>query len=199
MNTRGHTLLELVLGMAILTIILVMLFAVYQLGANAWKKAEVRTELAQQAQQVAGHLTREVERSIYDGASLDSVPNATTGVNDTTLSLLSCWNDATSRFEYDAVARGPLWQKYTIIYFDSVQGKVFATQTPLAPPAATPVPLANPATFRSGGRLLASDVVRCDFALAQDRLEMTLELARRRYGSQTPETVALPVRAIFRN
>ncbi|MCE7875508.1 hypothetical protein DYH09_34790 [bacterium CPR1] len=48
----------------------------------------------------------------------------------------------------------------------------------------TPIPLVGLAGFRTGGRLLAKNVTRCNFSLSEDMLSLDLELQRKRYGSE---------------
>lgn len=191
---RGHTLVELMVGFMLLTLLFGMLYFVYRTGAGAWKKSETQVELLQEAQVVTSRLSREVERSVYDSAEVDPGPNIGTAV-----AFLSCWNDATDQYDYDATSRSPIWHKYLICYYDAANQKVYWNETPLGSPTTAAAPLPALATYRSGGKLLASHVTRCDFTLSEEVLELQLELERKHYGSEKLEQIQLPTRVFFRN
>lgn len=191
---KGHTLLELVLGMGLLVLLMTAMFFLYQMGASAWKKGETQTELLQQAQMVTGRLEREVERSVYAATVLDPGPSSGTAV-----SLLSCWDEAAQRYDYDPATRSPVWHRYQICYFDAGAGVVYWKDVPLAPPSTTPLPMVGLAGQRTDGRVLARNVVTCDFRLSEQVLELQLALEKKRYGSQGPERIEVPATAMFRN
>ncbi|MEW6279273.1 MAG: hypothetical protein AB1758_11660 [Candidatus Eremiobacterota bacterium] len=193
MKRAGATLIETLIGLSLLCLLMLMMFFIYRVGASAWKKSEAQTQLLQEGQVVTGRLSREVERSVYDSASLDPGPN-----NGTAVAFLTCWNETANRYEYDAASRSPIWQRYEICYYDSATQEVRWTQAPFVP-STTPAPLGGLAGFRNGGRVLARNVTRCDFVLTDHVLELQLELQRKRYGSDDLEKVELPCRSVFRN
>lgn len=175
--------------MLILSMMMAMMFLIYRQGANAWKKSEAQTDLVHSARGVSARLEREIERSIYDSASLDA---------GTAVAFLSSYDDATQRYDYDAVNRTPVWHKYLICYYDAAAREVRWKEVPIAPTTA-PTPLAGLAGQRNGGVLLAKDVTRCDFVLSDRLLQLNLELQRKRYGSEAPESIRLPCSMFFRN
>jgi hypothetical protein len=190
---RGHTLLEQLVGMGLLSGLMLMMFFIYQYGASAWKKGETETDLLQESQKLVARLQREAERSVYASASLDPGPNAGTAV-----AFLSCWDDATERFDVDPATGRPMWHEYHVFYYDGPSREVRWKRVPVAP-TVTPVPLAALAGERNGGRVLARDVVRCDFQLSEQLLGLELEIEKKRYGTPTPERIQLPVLIYLRN
>lgn len=69
----------------------------------------------------------------------------------------------------------------------------------LPTPTTTAAPLAGLAGYRAGGRVLVSQVDRCDFLLTDSLLQTRLETSRKRYGSPTPEKLELEGVTFFRN
>lgn len=190
---RGHTLLEQLVGMGLLSGLMLMMFFIYQYGASAWKKGETETDLLQESQKLVARLQREAERSVYASASLDPGPDTGTAV-----AFLSCWDEATERFDVDPATGSPMWHEYHVFYYDGPSREVRWKRVPVAP-TVTPVPLAALAGERNGGRVLARDVVRCDFQLSEQLLGLELEIEKKRYGTPTPERLQLPVLIYLRN
>lgn len=175
--------------MLILAMMMTMMFVIYQQGAHAWKKSEAQTDLVHSARGVSARLEREVERSAFDSAALDA---------QTAVAFLSSYDDATQRYDYDPLNRCPVWHKYLICYYDAARREVRWKELPIAA-TTIPTPLATLAAERTGGVVLATDVTRCEFTLSDRFLQLTLELQRKRYGSQAPETIQLPCSMYFRN
>ena len=78
---RGTTLLETMVGAAILSGLTLALFFIYRMGASAWKKGEAQTEMLQDLQGSIARLTRETFGPIlhvvrYKGDKLGAVCEA---------------------------------------------------------------------------------------------------------------------------
>jgi len=190
----GLSLLELMVALGLLSLMMVMMFFIYRQGASAWKKTEAQTQLLQNLQVFTNRLSRETERSIYASAAADPGPSTGTAV-----SMLSCWSDMNSRYDYSGLTRGPIWQKYLVFYYNNATQEVLLREIPLTPPGSTAVPLAGMAAFRTGGRALARNVTQCNFTLQDRLLEVQLELKLKRYGSPSLEVLQFPCRVFFRN
>lgn len=188
------TLVELMVAFGLLSLLMGMMFFIYRQGAAAWKKTEAQTQLLQQIQVFTTRLNREAERSSAVSAALD--PGPLTG---TALSLPSCWDHSTNRYDYSALSRAPVWHQHLIFYFNSATQEVFLREEPVLPPRSGPLPLAGLAAFRSGGKVMARGVSLCNFTLQNGLLEVEFELRMKRYGSEQPEVVRLPTRVYFRN
>lgn len=193
-KSSGQTLVEVLVGFLLLTLLLTGMFFVYQIGANAWKKGESQSNLVQSAQVFLARLGREVERSDAHGATLDPGPSTGTAV-----AILSCYDPVTQRDDFDPSLRSPIWHSYQVFYYDSARRQVLVREVPLPTPTTVASPLAGLAALRTEGRTLATDVDRCEFTLSPNLLEVQLELNQKRYGSRTPEHLELPGRMAFRN
>jgi hypothetical protein len=193
-RNSGQTLVEMLVGFVLLTLLMAGMFFIYQIGANAWKKGETQGNLVQTAQVFLARLGREVERSDAHGATLD--PGPATG---TAVAILSCYDPVNQRDDFDPNVRSPIWHSYQIFYYDSATRQVLLREVPLPAPTTVASPLAGLAALRTGGRTLARDVDRCDFTLSPNLLDVRLEMNQKRYGSQAPEHFELPGRMAFRN
>lgn len=194
LRRRGQTLLETLVSLGLLSLLMMLMFAVYRMGANAWMKGDAQVSLIQDLRVVTDRLAREVERSAYESATLDPGPN-----NGTALAFMSSWDEATQRYDYDPAVGSPVWHRYLVCYYDAPAREVRWVEVDLATPTTTAAPLPGLAGYRSGGRVLASQVDRCDFILTESLLETRLETSRKRYGSDIPEKLQLDGAAFFRN
>ncbi len=100
MSCRGTTILEALVGTALLAVLLTTMFLIYTTGAKAWKAGESDVQLAQSAQTVTARMARDVERSIYTSVALDPLPPPSSAV-----SFLSPINPTTGQPDYDAAKR----------------------------------------------------------------------------------------------
>ncbi len=196
---RGTTLLETMVGAAILSGLTLALFFIYRMGASAWKKGEAQTEMLQDLQGSIARLTREAERSTF--VSVVTEPGA--------ISFLSPL-DANGVIVYDPAGQKPVWQKYVVMYYDAPNEQVRWLEVPLAPGSpemgqAEPIQLYDAggsqplSTYRVGGKVIASHITRCEFTAADGFVEVLLESTRKRYGSPAPEKFVLQSAAAFRN
>lgn len=191
---QGFTLPEAFVSFFLLSLLFMMMFFIYRQGASAWKKSETQGELLQEAQAVTRKLTRDAERSSFASLTLDPAAPATA------VAFASCWSPATMSHEYDPFGRSPVWQRFEIFYYDALAREVRWKEAPLpGAPTTTVGPLAGLAGLRSDGRVLARNVIRCDFTRGDHTLDFELELERKRYGSGRVERVELPARVYFRN
>ncbi|MCA9796856.1 MAG: hypothetical protein KC910_33835 [Candidatus Eremiobacteraeota bacterium] len=189
---KGHTLLELVLGLGLLILLMVTMFAIFRMGASAWKKGEAHADLMHALQVTLAHCTRSVEQSVYDGLALDP-PGAPTG-----LSLISSWDQANSEFDFDGTAGAPVWHRHVIIYYDAAQQEVLQRELAI-PPTTTAAPLATLSLERTGGRVLAREITAFNCTLVGRELTFNVEATKKRYGSYQPEVLRLSSSIGFRN
>ncbi|GMU51595.1 MAG: hypothetical protein AMXMBFR33_07410 [Candidatus Xenobia bacterium] len=155
MRERGQTLLETLVSLGLLSLLMVLMFAVYRTGANAWMKGDAQVSLIQDLRVVTERLAREVERSAYESATLDPGPNA-----GTALAFLSSWDEVAQRYDYDPAVGSPGWHKYFVCYYDAPAREVRWLEVALPTPTTTAAPLPGLASYRAGGRVLASQVDR---------------------------------------
>lgn len=198
----GHTLLELVVTGVILLLLMAALMGVYAVGTRSWAQTESQGHLLSDLQVASVSLTQELERSAYDGLT----------VNDDALSVLSA-ADSEGRLELDLASGAIHWQRYLIFYFDSqaqALRRLALSLDSAAPQRTVPAPLetwsgpqgARPLLdYRTGGTVIARGVTGVFFEIpAQTRLvRISLEAERRAYGKQTPYTVSLRTAARIRN
>ncbi len=198
-NERGVTLAELMVAMFVLSLASVTLFLIYKMGASAWMKGNVKTELLQSCQVLAGRVSREVERSIYDSVSLGPGGNGA--------ALLSA-QDANGVFQYDPFTERPLWQKYVVFYYDSTAKTVSLREVVGVAGTAQETAPAPIETFSggaitdyyNGGRVLSREVQSCVFSITPaQQLALNITTEKSRYGSPVPEKVSLRSVATFRN
>lgn len=198
-RSRATTLLETMIGAAILSGLTLALFFIYRMGASAWKKGEAQTEMLQDLQGSIAKLTREAERSTL--VSLTIEPGA--------IAFLSPL-DAAGQVVYDPASQRPIWQRYVVMYYEPASQKVYWRVIPLAP-GAPEMGLAEPiqdydagglqplASYRAGGTVIATHISRCEFSVTDGLVQILLESTRDRYGSDRPERFLLESAVAFRN
>lgn len=188
--------MELTVAGFILGLLLFAIFSIYRMGASTLMKVDAQTEMLQQLQTVLSKLSREAERSIYDGVSVSPDGSAVAILNAT-------YGDGS--FAVNA-SGGIIWQSYVIYYWDSASNAVARTTLPYLPPDPT-VPdklesyTGNPLNvYASGGQIMARGVTACTFAIEGDTfLQADLEAQKKRYGREDPERLRLRTTVLLRN
>lgn len=193
-RSHGTTLLETVISLSLLGLLMLLMFSVYRLGANAWKSGETDAQLAQSAQIVTDRLAKEASRSALVSLALDPI-----GPPSSAVSFLSPVNPATSLPDYDGTVGSPVWHSHSICYFDSTQGEIRWRSIPLAMPTTSAAPLATLAAERNNGILLSKEVTECEFLQMDRTIEVFIAVERKRYGKETPDRMELRSSVCFRN
>jgi hypothetical protein len=140
--------MEMIVVMSIFGVLMVSLFAIFQIGLSAWRKADVKNELLQSVQVASIRVSKEVERTAFESLSAESA--------DQILAFLSPLDDD-GRFVHTPNGK-PLWQRYVVYYRDNVEQKLMRreiTLDPAAPERQNPAPLEE-ADFGSGPQPLDS-------------------------------------------
>lgn len=195
---RGISLAELMVSCVILGLLLAAAFAIYRMGASAWLKSDVKSELLQVAQQVSAKVNREIEASSY--RSVEIAPDGSG------LAFLSA-KDGNGIFNYDPVAITPRWQEYVVLYFDQGRKALLQREVPVLglpqEKAAMPIsslgggPVAN---YFQNGRVIAHGMDSCRFSVtASEGIVVEISASKKRYGSQTPENQSVRVVTALRN
>ena len=176
--------------------------ALFRTGASGWKKLEAQSTMLADYEVLQAKLSREAQRSTFVSASTE------TDADGTTLAFLSAVDDS-GEFVLDNGTFNPLWQKYLVFYYESSTRNVYLSEVPLAPgsPESTsPEPLefydagsGKLKDYRTGGRLLMTDVDVCNFTLDNTMLITEIEGSRLRYGDSEPEELKMITSVAFRN
>ena len=193
-RSGGTTLLEALVSVSVLGLLMSMMFAIYRIGAVAWKSGESDVQLAQSAQLVTDRIGREAARSANTSVALDPPASPSTAV-----SFLSPIDPGTGRPDYDASQRSAIWHSHSVFYHDVTSSEVRQRSIDLATPTAATTPLANLSLERTGGTLLAREVSSCEFFFADRTLEIRLVLERKRYGNEAPDRVELNSSVVLNN
>lgn len=175
---------------------------VFRVGAGGWKKLEAQSTMLADYEVLTSKLAREVQRSVYSSASKAFDPNGES------LAFLSAVDD-TGTFLLDNTTFAPKWQKYMIFYHDLAARRIYHTHLDLDPSSTIvdnpdvitnyPEGTGNLNNYRTGGRLLMTDMDVCTFDLADSMLTVKVEGSRKRYGDEKPETLKMEFSLAFRN
>lgn len=191
---RGATLIELMLGIALLGMLLTLLFLIFHMGWNAWRSANLRSDLNDQSRLVVQSLSRDLEASVYASLSLQGEA----------VSFLSA-RDNNGVFALDANG-DPVWQRYVIFHRDPARDEVVRSELPLVAPLGTPEPIevntGQPlASFLGPGRVIARGVKRLALSVPLNgrrvRLEVDVEQPQR--GGLPPARMTLSSAVYLRN
>ena len=180
--------------MSMLSLLMIVMFGIFRMGAAAWKSGEADAELAQSAQIVTDRLTKEAARSTLASIALDPPTPPSTA-----LSFLSPVDPATSLPDYDGTVGSPVWHSQSVCYYDASKKEIRWKSIPLATPTTSVTPLVALASQRTGGTLLAEEVVECEFVVLDRIVEIYMTLERKRYGKETPDWLELRSSVCFRN
>ncbi|MBI3926357.1 MAG: prepilin-type N-terminal cleavage/methylation domain-containing protein [Armatimonadetes bacterium] len=196
MRHRGFTLAELIVAGFILGLLLFAVFAIYRMGASTMMKADAQTELLQQLQTITTKLSREAERSVYEGVSVTPDGRAV-ALLDATYSDGSFAVDSSGRL---------VWQRYVIYYWEPAASSLSRTTLPYLPPdprvadtleSYTGNPLSD---YTNGGQEVGRNVSACTFAIEGGAfLRLGLEAQKKRYGREDPERLSLGTTVLLRN
>jgi type II secretory pathway pseudopilin PulG len=207
---RGITVVELIVASLILGLLGLLTVVLFRTGASGWKKLEAQSGLLADYEVFNEKLSREVQRSNFGSAYAADTPDDT----GTTLAFLSAMDD-NGNFALDtgpgppAPTYEPEWQKYLVFYWDKPARRIYLNEVKLAagsPEVNTPVPIemysagtGNINDYRTGGRLLMTDVDNCRFELDNFMLTVEVGASKRRYGDEQPETLNMVNSVGFRN
>lgn len=201
-RARGITIVELLVTSFILGLLGLLTVVLFRTGASGWKKMEAQSGLLADYEVFNEKITREVQRSTFASAFTDSDPT-----EGTTFAFLSAMDDTGTFVTNDAFE--PQWQKYLIFYWDRPNRRLYMTEEKLvagSPEIDNPKPLNEYgeftgilADYRTGGRLLMTDVDSCLFDT--DNFMVTIEVGatKVRYGDKVPETLNMVNSIAFRN
>ena len=191
---QGASLIETLIALSMLSLLMVVMFSIFRMGAAAWKSGEADAELAQSAQVITDRLTKEAARSALASIALDPSTAPSTAI-----SFLSPVDPVTNLPDYDGSVGSPVWHSQSVCYYDAATKEVRWRSIPLTSPTTTASPLATLASDRTGGSLLSQEVVECEFVLLDRVVEVYLTLERKRYGKETPDWLELRSSVCFRN
>ena len=150
---RGATLLEMLVGVSLLGTMMAAVLMVYVMGGRMLSKGNAQTELLADLQTATTGLSAALQRSAYDGLTVE-------------LYSLACLT-ATDAQGKVAVEDGQLrWNRYLVYYRDPVRQALMRREVPASPP---PIPLAALSTYLNGGRLMARHISALGFR-AEGRL-----------------------------
>lgn len=199
---RGLTLIELMIAGFVLGLLSLVTVALFRTGASGWKKMEAQSTMLADYEVLDGKVTREVQRSTYISAS------TVVGPDGPTLAFLSAVDD-TGVFVLDPVTGEPIWQKFIIFYFDQANRRLYLTDLPLDPAStlrtapqaleAYPEGTGDLNDYRTGGRLIMTDLDSCTFTLNDSMLAVEVRGSRERFGSNNPETLHMISSMAFHN
>jgi len=153
--------IDLVVAMGLWLMLLSLLFAIFFLGARAWRKTDDRYELLRNTQVVVSQIAREAERG--NAYSVSILPGRA-------VSFLSPMND-NGAFVTDTFG-DVLWERYLVFYHDPASQEVRLVDIPLLPASferRTPQPIdrfvsptgMHPLSYYLvGGRVLGRRITR---------------------------------------
>ena len=124
---RGFTLSEVMVSAFILSFLLLMIFAVYRMGAQSWMAGDANSELLGRVQGLAGKIGRQVEGSTFSSLSVaasDLDPDLRG------CAFLSAVDDA-GMFHYDPGQSLPEWSHAQVYYFSSSAQQVYQRRLPI--------------------------------------------------------------------
>lgn len=204
----GFSIIETIIAGSILSLLMVSLFMLYTMGANAWMKSDTDAELLGQAQGFVMRVAREAERSSVFSVSLNTpVPDG--------ICFLSP-QDSNGNFQFDPYTKRPRWQKYVLYYRDSTQGEIRTLEQSVVgtPAELSPLELPDP-TLRTGltphlvgGQPILAGSEALEFAIhpaplerngMNERLEIVLTLAKDVRGQTGPRDLEVRHFTRFRN
>ena len=195
----GTTVLEMVVGMAVLSLMMAAIMFIYVSGAGAWAKGDAQAELLGVLQNASLNLSNELQRSCYDSLTVE------TG----SLSCLSAEDRTVGRLTVDN-SRGELvWQRYLVFYRDSGRNALACRTVPLPAGASQrqipgllasfiPSALTN-APYCAGGEVVARRIAAVTFRQVGQLVEFTLTAEMKRPGREDPESITQQVLVKVRN
>ncbi len=109
----GFTLLELLISMSLLSLLLILIFAAFDLGTRIFQETAVRQSSETQLRNIRVLLERDAKLASFWYSN--SISRSTTDGERDALSLaaVSDWDDPT---KYDSTTGRPLWDRYIVWY-----------------------------------------------------------------------------------
>lgn len=194
-HSRAFTLLELLIGMAVLGLLIITLFQAFDFGAKAFREATTRQDAQGATTRAYTVLRGDLRRSHF--RSISTVERATTveeeEVRRDALSVgsLRDWQDTAS---YDSLNGVPKWDRY-VLFYATMDGKLVRTTVDLDSPDFSPTPFYDldphrylqddPSTntgYQSGQRVLCENLLefRCSLQPAHDTVQVQCTLLQKR-------------------
>lgn len=140
MRRRAFSLVETILGLALLGIILAVAFRAFEVGARSWRGSDLRGDMVLGTRLLITDLERETQRSTY--ASLSVEPG---------VCAFASASDADGQFAFNAQGE-PQWRQYVLYYLDG-QHRVCRREVEQLPPS-PPQPLAPLSPWKQQGHQL---------------------------------------------
>ncbi len=184
------------LAAGLFTLLGLLLFQLYRVGASAWQKSDAELDLMRDLQVVLARLNRDAQGSTYGSLSRDA----------TALSFLTAVSSGSSpQFVVDPITFRPVWQRYLVYYYTPASQTLAVREEPMVPPATSAAPIESVAgqplsSYCNSGRPLATHVTLFQVDVTDpDLLEVTLEGRKKRYGSERLETLRMKTTVRMRN
>lgn len=188
----------------IFSILMVLLFFAYRMGASAWRKADTESELLQNLQVATRKIARPLEASTSPSVTLSVSPSLTA------ISYLSAV-DGAGNFAVQPGTIKPEWQHYEVFYYVPSEGQLYQTAVDLlpgSPERTSPGPIEN-FTSASGkhplssycttGRVIARHLTDFTVQSVDNMVTIEVEGQMKRYGSGRLEQLRLRSATHLRN
>lgn len=200
-SQRGLTLVELMVAATLLGLLTFAMFAIYRMGASAWAKGSVRSEMLADLQVATARLEKDLGRSTYSSFSV--------GAGGSAVSFLTPVDD-TAPQTFESITGAPLWRRYVLYWLDAASGELRRREVPLpagAPEESAPGPIESFGTsgplalYLDQGRAVARDVTlfTCSVPGPNRPVRTQLTAQRQRYGTSRVETASLRSTVWLRN
>jgi prepilin-type N-terminal cleavage/methylation domain-containing protein len=146
MRARGFSLLELIVAMAIFSIVSALVFLFFRYGTRAFAKANARHGLQTEALRVAESIQKELKRSnratvvpVNDASREMTVDGNTVHRDVLCFATLQDWRDRMNSNNFDLETRAPKWNRYMVYYATKEEkGRLFKLKIDPVPPPDAP-------------------------------------------------------------
>lgn len=180
---RGFSLLEVLVGMAVLSGLIIVLFQVFDFGATAFREANAKQDARGALSRTYTLLREELRRSHFRTVSVVkrevAVDEETYSRDAVCLGALRDWNSPESFDEFNGV---PKWDRY-IVFYGTLNGKLIRSTVDVDDAEFSPVPFYDLSTdlhlkddpsqnslYQTGFRVLSEELLnfRCELKPATD-------------------------------
>lgn len=196
---RGMSLVEILVGSALLLMLFGLIVMLLLPGWRAWTKSEGRSDVSQNAIVVMGRVSTD-----FRNAHASSVWAETRAVTDPVdgrparhdyvIFLVALDYDGNIVVSPDG---DPIWQKRIVFYHDGEAQQVRSTEIPLPAPTTEPSPLVVKSyTPTAKDRVVARNVRSFELSWRQPNLQMIVETRRDGFRSKL-ESMVTPIMAAF--
>lgn len=196
---RGATLVEALVAAFILGLLTTAVFALYQMGLNAFFKTNTQSDILQTVQVLGGKWMRDAELTTPEAVSLD--------LGSTAIALPSA-RDAAGNLVLDTVNSELIWQRYRLYWHDAPSQTVRFKEIVLATPTSAIGPIetyddgsgTHPLSwYCTGGRVIARQVSLLQLTRNGASLSLEVQARQDRYGSPEPEQLQHRFVVVARN